>query len=315
MSKECPEGKIINPASGRYVKADGAIGKSLLSKEKASDTKTLTSKEKTSTKAKKIGSEASRDSGAGVSKPFEGLGTKASKSRRTSGTNIPKSPTREETVAILSSTATDYEIVSKLRTLYGIKMKSPTKFTDLPPDVYKLIFEETSPISSKSLFLVTKGINKALQDGPIWKIKIRDEFGIVRIKNGESPLLAYNKLSRYRAFILKALAINRKEKLHAVYFITKESFLGKLFQLKPKILLANDYSNGSYQIYALRSDGKDKAYIGDTKSEKDKDVVSKLAVMMYNGKLVMAEEQYDYIPHEGIPSGTIDKLSKAQKRK
>jgi len=181
--------------------------------------------------------------------------------------------------------------------------------------VYKLIFEGASPISSKSLFLVTKGINKALQDGPIWKTKIRDEFGIVRIKNGESPVLAYTKLSKYRAFILKALDINRKEKRHAVYFITKEPFLGKVFQLKPKILLANDYSNGSYQIYALRADGKYKAYIGDTKSEKDKDVVSKLAVMMYNGKLVMAEEQYDYVPPEGIPSSTIDKLNKVQKRK
>jgi len=311
MSKECPKGKLINPKTGRCVKKDGAIGRSLLTKKSGTTIpkpkKAKTDSESKKSKPKTKTSKAKRINKSKDKSPRKPLAVKA--------ISATKSPTRGEIVALLSSTDTDSEIILNLRTLYGIKMKTPTKFTDLPPDIHKLIFAGSSPTSSKSLFLATKGVNKTLQDASVWKNKIKDEFGVVKIKKGESALSGYNKLSRYRSFLMKALAINRKGK-HAIYFITKQAFLEELFPFEHRFLRESGCDKNSYYRYPLRSDGKYKAYIGDTKSEKDKDAIAKLSIMIYNGKLFLNDDHDDNdVSSEGIPSGNFDKLNKVQKKK
>jgi len=275
------------------LKVDGAIGKAIIAKQSVARASVKTENPK-----KK--------------------GAKPKKPAITKPTTVSKIPTHKQIISVLGSTDTDSEIVSKLRDLYGIKKNTQTKFTDLPPELHKLIFVGASPTSSKSLMTITKGVNKSLKDDSVWITKIKNEFGNdVKIKKGDSPFEAYKKLIRYRYFIRKAISINRKQASRIVFFITKQSFLEKFFQLKDK----NMKKYNSYDTFALKSVDREHADIGSafdgsTKPEKDKEVITKLSIMMYNGKLFLVEKSYyGDVSSEGIPSGDLKLLKRQDKQK
>jgi len=304
------KGKVYNPDSGRYVNVDSPLGKRIIANNSAVKSRMPVVSQKSPGASPKSPSRSPK---------IETLTRSPSRSPKTrtgspvgspkTGT-VSRSPSRSPKTKTLSPK-------SSPKTRTPSPRSPPKTLTDLPPELQRLIFSSSSPKSSTSLFLATKGINKSIQDSDIWKTKIQNEFGVVKIKQGDSPSSAYNKLNKYRSFFEYTRrhygdAFSRRHP----HILTKQAFLEKVFPLVRK----SEENYNSYRAYWLERVERDTSKItslykssGETYDENNDYLVTNLAIMMYNGE-IFADREDGYSHPEGIPSSTIRRLRNEEKK-